>query len=54
VFRRIVLFAIMHIAFTVVCVAMAFLGHVELLAVVLWIVGTIAMLGTYIFRTSHG
>lgn len=54
VFRRIVLFAIMHIGFTVICAALAFLGHLPLISAVLWIVGTMAMLGTYIMRTSHG
>ncbi len=54
VFRRIVLYAIMHIAFTVVCVALAFLGHASVFAAMLWIVGTLGMLGMYIFRTSPG
>jgi hypothetical protein len=54
VFRRIVLFAIMHIGFTIICIALAFLGHLPLMSAVLWIVGTLAMLGTYILRTSDG
>lgn len=54
VFRRIVLYAIMHISFTVVCLALATVGHVTTVAIGLWIVGTLAMLGLYIVRTSHG
>ena len=54
VFRRIVLYAIMHIAFTVVCLALAFLGHLQMMSAVLWIAGTLAMLGAYIMRTTHG
>lgn len=54
VFRRIVLYAIMHIAFTVICLALAFLGGAATVAAVLWIGGTLAMLGLYVLRTSHG
>lgn len=54
VFRRIVLFAVMHIGFTVICIALAFLGHLPLMSAVLWIAGTLALLGTYILRTTHG
>jgi energy-converting hydrogenase Eha subunit C len=54
VFRRIVTFAIMHIVFTVICAALAFLGDLPLISAVLWIVGTLVMLGTYITRTTHG
>jgi len=54
VFRRIVLYAIMHIAFTVVCLALAALGHERLLAAIIWVAGTVAMLSMYVFRTSHG
>ena len=46
------LFAIMHIVFTVVCVALAFLAHLPVISVILWIAGTLAMLGTYIMRVS--
>ena len=54
VFRRIVLFAIMHIAFTVVCLALAFLGDASVLAGILWVGGTLTMLSLCIVRTSHG
>ncbi len=54
VFRRIVFYAIMHIAFTVVCLALAFIGHASAFAAIVWIGGTLTMLGLYIFRTSHG
>ena len=54
VFRRIVLYAVMHIAFTVVCLAMASLGHATVVAALVWIIGTITMLSMYVFRTTHG
>lgn len=54
VFRRIVLYAIMHIAFTVVCLALASLGGATVFAAIVWIAGTIAMLSMYVFRTTHG
>jgi hypothetical protein len=54
VFRRIVLFAIMHIGFTVICVALAFLGDHQLIAGALWVGGTLAMLATYVMHTTHG
>ena len=54
VFRRIVLYAVMHIAFTVVCLALASLGHATVFAAIVWIAGTIAMLSMYVFRTSSG
>jgi hypothetical protein len=53
VFRRIVLYALMHIAFTVVCLALAFLGGASVLSGVLWIGGTLAMLGMYMMRTGR-
>lgn len=54
VFRRIVFFAIMHIGFTVICLALAFLGDAPAVSAILWIGGTLAMLGTYVMRTTHG
>lgn len=53
VFRRIVFFAIMHIGFTVICAAMAFLGDLQLLSAVVWVGGTLAMLGLYVFRSTQ-
>jgi tellurite resistance protein TehA-like permease len=54
VFRRIVLYAVMHIAFTVVCLAMASLGGETVFAAIVWICGTLAMLSMYVFRTTDG
>lgn len=54
VFRRIVFFAIMHIGFTLICLALAFIGHAPAVAAILWIGGTLAMLGTYVMHTTHG
>ena len=54
VFRRIVLYAVMHIAFTVVCLALASLGHATLFAAILWIGGTLTMLTLYVMRTTPG
>lgn len=54
VFRRIVFFAAMHIGFTLVCLALAALADEPVFAVILWICGTLGMLGTYIVRTTDG
>lgn len=53
VFRRIVFYALMHIAFTIVCLALAFLGGAAVFSAILWIGGTLAMLGMYIVRTAR-
>lgn len=43
-FERLILFAVLHIALSLACVALAFVGHEKLLAFLLWTGGTIAMI----------
>jgi len=43
-FERLVLFAAMHVALTLSCLALAFLGHAALVGLLLWIAGTLAMI----------
>ena len=43
-FERLVLFAAMHVALTLSCLALAFIGHAELVGLLLWIAGTLAMI----------
>jgi hypothetical protein len=43
-FERLVLFAALHIALTLACLALAFIGHVPVIALLLWIGGTLAMI----------
>lgn len=42
-FRHLVLFAALHMALTLGCVALAFLGNSKLVAFLLWLGGTLAM-----------
>ena len=43
-FERLVLFAAMHVALTLSCLALAFLGHAAVIALLLWLGGTLAMI----------
>ena len=43
-FSRLVLFAVLHITLVLVCMALAFLGHIPVLAVLLGLGGTLALL----------
>jgi hypothetical protein len=43
-FGRLVLFAVLHIGLTLACLALAFLAHVPLIALTIWIAGTLAMI----------
>lgn len=43
-FSKLVLFAVLHIMLILVCVALAFLGHIPVLALLLGIGGTLALL----------
>jgi hypothetical protein len=43
-FERLVLFAALHVALTLTCLALAFIGHVPMIALVFWIGGTLAMI----------
>lgn len=43
-FSKLVLFAVLHIMLLLVCMALAFVGHIPVLAVLLGIGGTLALL----------
>ena len=45
VFRHLVGFAAAHIALSLACVALAFIGHAELIALLLWLGGTLGLIG---------
>ncbi|HSI00443.1 MAG TPA: hypothetical protein VLA02_07555 [Reyranella sp.] len=42
-FERLVLFAALHVALTLACLALAFIGHLPVIALLFWIGGTLAM-----------
>lgn len=46
-FERIVLFAIMHVALVLSCLALAFLGDVPLIAFLIGVGGTLALIAAF-------
>lgn len=46
-FERLVLFAAMHVAIVLSSLALAFLGHVPLIAVLLGVGGTVALIAAF-------
>ena len=46
-FNKLVLFAILHIALVLGCLALAFLGHVPLLATLIGVGGTVVLLAIF-------
>jgi hypothetical protein len=46
-FERLVLFAAMHVALTLSCLALAFLGHIPVIAVLLGVGGTVALIAGF-------
>ena len=51
-FERIVLFAVMHVALVLSCLALAFVGDIPLLAVLLGVGGTIALIAAFVVTAS--
>jgi hypothetical protein len=51
-FERLVLFAAMHIALTLVCLALAFIGHIPLIALLLGIGGTLALIMGFVVTAN--
>ncbi|WP_295141438.1 hypothetical protein [uncultured Reyranella sp.] len=43
-FSKLVLFAVLHVTLVLACLALAFLGHIPVLAVLLGLGGTLALL----------
>jgi len=52
-FERLVLFAAMHVALILSCLALAFLGHVPIVAVLLGVGGTMALIATFAIVDSQ-
>ncbi len=46
-FERLVLFAVLHVALTLSCVALAFIGHVPVIALLFWLGGTLLLLAGF-------
>jgi hypothetical protein len=47
------LFAILHVALTLGCLALAFIAHIPLIALVLWLGGTIALISLLTIATAY-
>lgn len=52
-FERLVLFAAMHIALVLVSLALAFVGHIPLIAALLGVGGTIALITAFAIAGSQ-
>jgi hypothetical protein len=52
-FERIVLFAVMHIALMLACLALAFLGHVPLIAFLLGVGGTLGLIAAFVIMATN-
>lgn len=52
-FERLVLFAALHVAITLACVALAFIGHAPVIAVLLWLGGTIVLIAAIALAPSR-
>jgi hypothetical protein len=46
-FERLVLFAVLHIALSLSCVALAFIGHIPVLALIVWLGGSLVLLSAF-------
>lgn len=51
-FEYMMVFAALHIALTLICVALAFLGGAQILALLLWVGGSVAMIAAFVVRWS--
>ena len=52
-FERLVLFAAMHVALVLACLALAFLGHIPVIAVLLGFGGTVALIAAFAIAGSQ-
>lgn len=52
-FERLMLFAILHVALSLACVALAFIGHERLLAFLFWAGGTLALIACFAISSSY-
>ena len=46
-FERLVLFTVLHIALTLSCLALAFIGHIPVIALILWLAGSLVLLSAF-------
>jgi len=53
-FGRLVLFAILHMGLTLACLALAFLAHVPLIALTMWVAGTLVMIALLAVMPNDG
>jgi hypothetical protein len=52
-FERIVLFAVMHVALMLVCLALAFIGQIPLIALLLGAGGTLALIVAFVLSAAN-
>ncbi len=53
-FGRLVLFAILHIGFTLACLALAFLAHIPVVSLAMWLAATVAMITVFAITENYG
>lgn len=46
-FAHLILYVVLHIALTLACVALAFIGHAALVAFLFWLGGTLVLLSAF-------
>jgi len=52
-FERLVLFAVLHIALTLACLALAFMGDAPLMALLIGIGGTLALIAGFVVTGAN-
>ena len=50
-FSKLVLFAVLHIGLVLVCLALGFVGHIPVLAVLMGLGGTLVLLVTFVIAS---
>lgn len=53
-FGRLVLFTILHIGLTLACLTLAFLAHILVISLVVWLGGTAAMIAVLAITENYG
>ena len=53
-FGRLVLFAILHIGLTLACLALAFLAHIPVVSLAMWLAATVAMITVFAITENYG
>jgi hypothetical protein len=52
-FERLVLFGVMHITLILVCLALAFFGHLSLIGLLLGVGGTVALIAGFVVASAN-